>query len=652
MTARSAPAESRLWLTLLMFAFVPLGVEGGTIRLPIVGISIVVLCAVGFGATWVGVADPWGNNEDQAHEVLTFWKPRPYLELSDEFIDAKLGTSARAGISALRDAFSSTGGALPPPAVLAAEQAQLTALMEAALAPPVQTTFRRFALVPARGPWQLGWLTHLFLHAGWMHLLGNLLFLYAAALLLEDAWGSLLFLAFYLAGGLAAALAEYALNRASGMVMVGASGAISACIGAMMVRFTTRPMRIGYVLLLIVIPKMGTFSIPVWVWSAFFGVTQLFDLVTGGTPGVAVLAHVVGFGFGAGVALAMKAAGLDRTLVGTDEATLTSLRPSMLKEVEEAQAAQQRGDLESARGLYEAARRAAPQDVDPLFGLYWLELQAGRLPQAMQHLERIVQLSLRTGQVERAREAFSSAWSSFKPSDFRPVFALQVVKALGDALTREQRRRLWARGGDEPGPLAADATLNAAELAMEARDFDDAEALLRQTATLSRGRAIDERVARLRDRLPREAPAPRLVAQQRQVMPVAIAAARADALAVQPVSGQPRSLKLGQIKAVAAGLVMVAQSGGKQKVLVVYFVLAWGDAVTPAQLLRFDSQTGGVDRLRPGVPPRDAYLQFLAWVLDQSGAVALPDRERLLKGLVPTHADLAELERALFESPR
>jgi membrane associated rhomboid family serine protease len=435
-----------------MFAFVPLGVEGGTIRLPIVGISIVLLCVAGFSATWLGVEDPWGNREDRTRSAVSYWKAKPYLELSDEFIDAKLGPSSRAGIAALREAFTSAGGALPPPAVLDAEQARLAELIEAALAPPVETPLRRYALVPARGVRQWGWVTHLFLHAGWMHLLGNMVFLYAAALLLEDAWGRLLFLLFYLSGGLAAALAEFVLNRGTAMVMVGASGAIAACIGAMMVRFTTRPMRMGYIVLLIVIPKMGTFTIPVWVWSAFFGLTQLFDLLTGGTPGVAVLAHVVGFGFGAGVALVMKVAGLDRTLVGTDEASLTSLRPSVLSEVEEAQAALQRGDAESARERYEAARQRSPHDVDPLHGLYWLELQAGRTTQAMQHLERLTQLLLRTSQHERARDTVLSAWSSFKPNDFRPVFALQVVNGLGEALPRDVRRRLWARGADEPGP--------------------------------------------------------------------------------------------------------------------------------------------------------------------------------------------------------
>jgi hypothetical protein len=136
------------------------------------------------------------------------------------------------------------------------------------------------------------------------------------------------------------------------------------------------------------------------------------------------------------------------------------------------------------------------------------------------------------------------------------------------------------------------------------------------------------------------------VAQQRQVLQVVIAAARAEALAVQPLSGQPRVLKLGEIKAVAAGGLTTAEG---RKVLVVYLVLAWGDAATPARMLRFDSHSGGVERLRPTVPPREAYLQFLAWVLDQSGAVALPTRERVVQGEVSTFGDLEALERALFD---
>lgn len=84
--------------------------------------------------------------------------------------------------------------------------------------------------------------------------------------------------------------------------------------------------------------------------------------------------------------------------------------------------------------------------------------------------------------------------------------------------------------------------------------------------------------------------------------------------------------------------------------LVVFLVLEWGSRDTPALILRFDSDTGAVERLRPGVSPREAYLQFLTWLLQQSGALALPSAEKLASGALPFCVDVSTLEDALFSS--
>lgn len=165
-----------------------------------------------------------------------------------------------------------------------------------------QGTFETFGLVPERGFAQIGWLTSLFIHVDIFHLLGNLLFFYIAGPCLEDAWGTTRFLLLYVLGGIAAGLAQFSLDPASSIPIVGASGAISACIGAMCVQFPKRKVRIFYWLLF----WFGSFRMLVWLWGGLWFLRDVYDLALAGPDaGVAFGAHVGGFVFGAAFAFAV-----------------------------------------------------------------------------------------------------------------------------------------------------------------------------------------------------------------------------------------------------------------------------------------------------------------------------------------------------------
>ncbi len=84
--------------------------------------------------------------------------------------------------------------------------------------------------------WFTAW-TSMFMHAGWMHLIGNMFFLYVFADNIEARVGTLRFILFYFLGGLAAAVGQTLFNVESMIPMVGASGSISACLGAYLVLF-------------------------------------------------------------------------------------------------------------------------------------------------------------------------------------------------------------------------------------------------------------------------------------------------------------------------------------------------------------------------------------------------------------------------------
>jgi membrane associated rhomboid family serine protease len=153
-----------------------------------------------------------------------------------------------------------------------------------------------WALVPAQGVMQPGWLAYMFLHAGWGHLLGNFLFLYVSAPYIEDAWGAARFLALYLVGGIVAGLGQAVLDPSSTVPIIGASGAVAACMGALCVQFPRRRVRIFYWF----IRFAGTFFLPVWLWGGLWFAKELLDFALfGAHGGVALGAHLAGFAFGA-----------------------------------------------------------------------------------------------------------------------------------------------------------------------------------------------------------------------------------------------------------------------------------------------------------------------------------------------------------------
>jgi membrane associated rhomboid family serine protease len=137
-------------------------------------------------------------------------------------------------------------------------------------------------------------LTHMFLHGSWMHLLGNMWFLWLFGNNVEDSMGHLRFLAFYLLCGLAAAAAQILTNPSSPIPMVGASGAISGVMGAYLVLYP----RVRVYTLVPLGFFITSMALPAWVmlgyWFLIQFVSGLVD-VGGEGGGVAFWAHVGGF---------------------------------------------------------------------------------------------------------------------------------------------------------------------------------------------------------------------------------------------------------------------------------------------------------------------------------------------------------------------
>ena len=152
--------------------------------------------------------------------------------------------------------------------------------------------------------------TSMFLHGGWMHLGGNMLYLWIFGDNLERAMGSARYVAFYVVCGLAAGLAHIAFSSGSSVPSIGASGAISGVLGGYLLLFPQNRVR--------VLTRGGIATVPAVYVLGFWIVIQLISGVgsiaeTSETGGVAYMAHIGGFV--AGLALVkVFAAGRQRTV--------------------------------------------------------------------------------------------------------------------------------------------------------------------------------------------------------------------------------------------------------------------------------------------------------------------------------------------------
>ena len=162
-------------------------------------------------------------------------------------------------------------------------------------------------------PWGVSWITSMFLHGSWDHILGNMLFLAVFGKNVEDAFGHLRYLAFYFAGGFVATMAQTLITLLFGTTAearvpnLGASGAIAAVLGAYFVLYPNSRV-FG---LFVVFPL----RVSAWFFLGFWFLYQLFEAnfglfgSTANGGGVAFFAHVGGFLFGLLVAKALVTAG-------------------------------------------------------------------------------------------------------------------------------------------------------------------------------------------------------------------------------------------------------------------------------------------------------------------------------------------------------
>jgi membrane associated rhomboid family serine protease len=161
---------------------------------------------------------------------------------------------------------------------------------------------QRWSVIPAdivSGHQWITILTAMFMHGGWMHIIGNMVFLWAFGPQIEDAMGPFRYLTFYLLSGFIASIAQIAAMSTSTVPNLGASGAIAGVMGAFLITYPRDEIRtlliLGWFIQLTVLPA----GLLIGLWFVIQLFSQIGSVANVQAGGVAYMAHVGGFIFGA-----------------------------------------------------------------------------------------------------------------------------------------------------------------------------------------------------------------------------------------------------------------------------------------------------------------------------------------------------------------
>jgi len=484
--------------------------------------------------------------------------------------------------------------------------------------------------------------------------LGNLLFFYLVGPLLEDVWGRPLFTGFYLLGGLMAAVAHFALDPSSQVMMGGASGAVAACIGAFCLRFAGRKVRIGYFIWIIRIWR-GTFAMPAWAWGGLWFGSEVLDFVLwGNTTGVAVMAHIGGFLFGFAVALSLRSTRFEERYLAPELAKRQGawLEDPLLTQAKEAL---ERGDHDAARTAFTQAQAARPDSTEVMMTLGKFELMHGRAQVGIAKIERALQQLVGRNEPAAIWSALEELGPLLPAEQLRPALAWRLAQAVEGAPEGllPLAEPLYARAGAEAGATAARALIRATELRLKrgdlperAREYVAQAKQLQLEPASALGKRLQELEAEVREAVLRSearsrvseisSAAPDASPLPPRIIPCRLTSFSESSLIVE-TSSQRRSVAVTEVLAVAVGLLPAATPAGAapRRTLLTDLVLSWGEPGKGPLVLRIHSAHLGLAQHYPGMAPRDAYGRLVADLLERSGATAMPDATSLTQGRYP-----------------
>ncbi len=412
---------------------IPIGHESNEVRrLPWVTFGIMILCFVVHIFLSFEVGTKEKGLERAAEELVIYYFNHPYLELNPEIKNLMFQGAGEERIETMLSVYRQS---IPSPdrQVMAQEQEKFDELSEKLLNSLDDFPYRKWGFIPADRSF-IALLTYMFVHGGWLHLLGNLLLLYLTGPFIEDLWGRPVYGGFYLVMGMLSALMYASHYPNFTGPLIGASGAISGVMGAFLINFWKTKMRFFY---WIGFFFRGTFEapafvmLPLWVLLEFFNASVVDSInAQGGGGGVAHWVHVWGFAFGVLVALGMKHLKIEEKYIHPKiEAKLES-QEGGVDVVITALQKKNMGRSDEAFGLLLEEAHKNPLRKDVVDALWDIGVEMGNGSEAAKFFIRLIENEIRHNQMDVAWNRYRDLRAKVPQASINPTYKFVLLKYL------------------------------------------------------------------------------------------------------------------------------------------------------------------------------------------------------------------------------
>ena len=492
----------------LVSSFIPIGNENSTVRrVPWVTFSIMAVCVIIYYVTLPVVASQQDELTKLGTRMEQFLQQHQEL-LADENVRKKLGeigaiskVEADGIAEQLKKSPEMEAGykewlrGIQAQQLRAELDEKLTAFNEA----QQDSVWYKYGLAP-NGNWKLHQLiTAAFLHGGALHLFGNLIFFFAVAFSLEDLWGRGVFLAFYLLGAAASCIPS--LVNPAAVPSIGASGAISATMGAFLFRLPRTKIKLCCIpvitpvwwLRLLCGHRNLIVMVPGYIYLASYFIEQVvywyFDKKSGSTSNIGYSIHIAGFVFGAAFALMMKVTKYEEQHINPRIEAMVSF--SAAPAVTQALEALDKGDPVMAERKLRSHLAKQPNDTNALLAAIQVYQQASNFDRLNAMYARLIRQHLANEDREAALYAYDSLLSSFPDNDVAPRIAardwISICEYLRESDMNTEAAVEYERLVDAcpDDPLVSRAAVQGGEVALFVADADRALKLFQKAQAMN-----------------------------------------------------------------------------------------------------------------------------------------------------------------------
>ncbi|HWZ99823.1 MAG TPA: rhomboid family intramembrane serine protease [Candidatus Dormibacteraeota bacterium] len=383
-------------------------------RWPVISIALVVLNLLVFLGTHNQIDQEGPERGEIRSHIRMLAADHPELtippvgqEIVDQFAkdNPAAWAAAKSGTRDIQDAWDAKMRLIDDPAKL---QAEMDSLCSQYASFTSESILYKYAFIPAH-PSAISYLTANFLHSGWLHLIGNMWFLWLAGVLLEDTWGRIIYPIFYWVAGIAA-LQFYAWTSPGSLVpALGASGAVAALMGAFLVRFPTTKIDVAVILgprsiANLAIGKGFRFKAAAYWLLPFWLLAEIFSgTIFGRYSSTAHWAHVGGFIFGGLAALALRHSGLEAKADAAIESKVTWTADAGIVTATDQL---HQGKLDDAIASLQNYLSANPESTEGYTLLHQAYWRKNDVPAYRDAISKLIQLHLKS-------QNFDAAWQDY-----------------------------------------------------------------------------------------------------------------------------------------------------------------------------------------------------------------------------------------------